>query len=125
MELGNMVMGHSRGEVELPRGDGYADMLIELVMKLPGGEDACGYGVHFSNDVFEMHPYCWCEKDECPQCGTGEQFNFLYKPTGYGINWYKYILRDAYATEEMTLRSFSEMMGACIDSLSTGKEATK
>lgn len=31
-----------------------------------GGEN--GYGVDFSNDVFSMHPYCWCDKDDCPWC---------------------------------------------------------
>jgi hypothetical protein len=122
MELGNMVFGHSRGEVEIPRGRGYEDMLIELAMKLPGGEDSRGYGVNFSNDVFEMHPYCWCEKDDCPQCGTGEQFNFLYKPTGYGIRWYKYMLRDAYATAEISLLGFCEMIDACLKSIRAAGE---
>ena len=32
-----------------------------------GGED--GYGVEFSNDVFEMHPYSW---DDC-ECGFDER----------------------------------------------------
>jgi hypothetical protein len=31
-----------------------------------GGE--YGYGTDFSNDVFMMHPYCWCEKEDCPWC---------------------------------------------------------
>jgi len=32
-----------------------------------GGEH--GYGVEFENDVFLMHPFCWCDKDDCPWCG--------------------------------------------------------
>jgi hypothetical protein len=31
-----------------------------------GGE--YGYGVSFENDVFLMHPYCWCDNAECPWC---------------------------------------------------------
>lgn len=27
-----------------------------------------GYGVYFENEVFSMHPYCWCEGDDCPWC---------------------------------------------------------
>jgi hypothetical protein len=35
----------------------------------PGGEWAEKYGTAFENDEFMMHPYCWCEEDECPWCG--------------------------------------------------------
>jgi hypothetical protein len=27
------------------------------------------YGADFENEVFMMHPFCWCEKDDCPWCG--------------------------------------------------------
>lgn len=27
-----------------------------------------GYGELFENDTFMLHPYCWCEKDDCPWC---------------------------------------------------------
>jgi hypothetical protein len=33
---------------------------------LLGGEN--GYGVYFENEVFAMHPYCWCEGDDCKWC---------------------------------------------------------
>lgn len=28
-----------------------------------------GYGVEFENDVFLMHPFCWCEREDCLWCG--------------------------------------------------------
>lgn len=31
-----------------------------------GGE--FGYGAYADNDVFMMHPYCWCERADCPWC---------------------------------------------------------
>ena len=31
-----------------------------------GGE--YGYGAHYENDVFLIHPFCWCERDDCPWC---------------------------------------------------------
>ena len=33
---------------------------------LLGGE--YGYGAQFENNVFMMHPFCWCEADDCPWC---------------------------------------------------------
>lgn len=31
-----------------------------------GGE--YGYGARHESDEFLMHPYCWCERDDCPWC---------------------------------------------------------
>lgn len=33
---------------------------------------AFGYGCEFENDTFMMHPYCWCESDQCPWCAGCE-----------------------------------------------------
>lgn len=52
-----------------------------------------GYGVNYENEVFMMHPYCWCEEDTCRWCGPEDAPNFLYKPTGGKIWWYKWIAR--------------------------------
>jgi hypothetical protein len=108
-----------------------------------GGE--YGYGAFFENDIFMMHPYCWCEADDCDWCagclcpeeayrhfledGTevdGQAYyaaggfrnagariekvaellcayckgererkpNFLHKPSGTRVEWYKYIGRS-------------------------------
>lgn len=32
-----------------------------------GGE--FGYGAEFENDTFLMHPFCWCEREDCAWCG--------------------------------------------------------
>jgi len=29
-----------------------------------------GYGASWDSKVFMMHPYCWCERDDCPWCAT-------------------------------------------------------
>jgi len=57
------------------------------------GEWAEKYGTEYENDIFMMHPYCWCEKESCPWCGGEDRPNFIYKPTGLKIWWYKYIGR--------------------------------
>lgn len=36
--------------------------------------------------------------------------NFLHKPTGFSINWYKYPFRDSYASREFTPREFAAML---------------
>ena len=77
---------------------------------LLGGE--FGYGQDYENEVFKMHPFCWCDKDDCGYCaGIGampsllreignvkysesERLpNFLYKPSGFKLWWYKYMGR--------------------------------
>lgn len=38
-----------------------------------------GYGVAFENDVFMMHPFCWCEKSECQWCASCEcQHRYMF-----------------------------------------------
>lgn len=32
-----------------------------------GGE--FGYAIDFENNIFKFHPYCWCDREECPYCG--------------------------------------------------------
>ncbi|MFA5307415.1 MAG: hypothetical protein WC365_08260 [Candidatus Babeliales bacterium] len=27
-----------------------------------------GYGTNYENEVFMLHQYCWCEKNDCPWC---------------------------------------------------------
>lgn len=79
-----------------------------------------GYGVEYENDVFMMHPFCWCERPDCPWCyccdceyTDAENWedmelieecdncinpkdtlpNFLFKETGLAVKWYKYLGR--------------------------------
>lgn len=80
-----------------------ASGLVELTKRLAeanapishgllGGE--FGYGADYDSPVFMMHPFCWCEKDECPWCREEDPApNFLHKTTGFNVRWYKYIYR--------------------------------
>jgi len=113
MELGNMLMGHSRGAYPIPDRNMYQDILRPLFDAL----SADSYGIHFDNAVFEMHPYCWCDKDECPQCSLGTQFNWVFKPTGFQLSWYKYALRDSYTNQVVNPTMFKDMVDTCIASL--------
>ena len=48
--------------------------------------------------------------------------NFLYKSTGYELMWYKYPLRDSYASEELSLIKFTNMIKDCINSIERREE---
>lgn len=45
---------------------GLAAAGIEIAGGLLGGE--FGYGGNFENDVFMMHQFCWCDRDDCAWC---------------------------------------------------------
>lgn len=51
-----------------------------------------GYGALWDDDIFSMHPFCWCDAEDCPWCEE-EASNFHHKKTGFKVRWYKYIGR--------------------------------
>lgn len=50
--------------------------LTEAICQVTGEESAYGlggrfgYGENYENDVFLMHRYCWCERDDCKWCSN-------------------------------------------------------
>src|ERR1043166_2916550 len=77
-----------------------------------GGE--FGYGVRFENNTFMMHPFCWCEQDNCKWC-NGEAPNFLHKPSGFEVEWYKWIGRDSDYNRELANGEWSKIYQECIN----------
>lgn len=121
MELGNLLFGNSRGNYPLERGrwqETFCEFLDEI------GLDGYGYiddeklkeyetdRGGFENDVFLVNPYYWGEDEDIM-----EEPNFIYKPTGYEIDWYKYPLRDSYANKELTFEEFKEVLNKCKESI--------
>jgi len=82
-----------------------ADDMIDTAMRTIGvgfaepDEWASKYGTDYENDVFMMHRYCWCEREDCRWCEDGAP-NFLFKPTGFSLTWYKYIGRGMELSDE-------------------------
>jgi hypothetical protein len=91
-----------------------------------------GYGLAFENDVFMMHPYCWCERPDCAWCRTcvcetDEQCrtscqtnqpgapNFHFKPADLKVRWYKYIGRGMELDGESDLTA-ADILRACLTS---------
>ena len=111
MELGNEIFGHSRVEYEIDRS--IYGPLFRILRDLLEHEH-CDFKI---NELFEYRDYCWCDKDDCPQCGSLEQPNFHFKPTGLKIRWYKYPMRDAYSNMVLEPASFEAMVQECVDYL--------
>lgn len=121
MELGNLLFGNSRGNYPLERGH-WQETFHEFLDEI--GLDGYGYiddeklkeyetdRGGFENDVFLVNPYYWGEDEDIM-----EEPNFIYKPTGYEIDWYKYPLRDSYANKELTFEEFKEILNKCKESI--------
>jgi hypothetical protein len=73
-------------------------------------------------DVNERRAAEWTRRhpdhsgEHAPTCGTVRP-NFLYKPTGLRIDWYKYPFRDSYSSAPLTADEFGRVIDACIASL--------
>lgn len=110
-----------QAEIIIPKGANRGDLMVELTRQLSlktgnsggfglGGEN--GYGIDYENDVFMMHPFCWCESYDCLWCAEDKE-NFLYKPTNFKMWWYKYIGRDERTEGKLPKDWFQK----CIDSI--------
>ena len=91
----------------------------EIAHGFLGGE--FGYGGHWDDDVFMMHPFCWCEREDCQWCnfdsGHGAP-NFWHKASGMRVWWYKWIGRDM---EVANLPAdLSPILAECLASLTKG-----
>lgn len=112
MELGNIIFGNSRGEFEVPRKE-FEDILIPFMVEI--GIGYTGYegdyietNATFDNEVFTIRPYYWGDDDSIANLP-----NFVYKPTNFQIQWYKYPLRDSYMNQNITVKEFKEIIEKC------------
>lgn len=104
---------------------GENDDLVEAIIRAiakthPNYEGAWAekYGSHVDNEWFMMHPYCWCEKEDCPWCREEDALpNFHYKPLDLKVYWYKYIGRDMNYNKELTIQECADMLQNCIKTL--------
>lgn len=133
MELGNWAFGNSRGEFPVDRN--WQDMFVQHLLDM--GFD--GYGIwenpelekfivdvpskigqsmkRFENDVFTLMPYYWGEDETIAKLP-----NFIYKPTGFELCWYKYPLRDSYMNQQISYQELDDIMKKCKESINKIKE---
>lgn len=114
IELGNLLFGNSRGNYAIEREE-WQDPFCKFLDN--NGFDGYGYKEDsdercFENDTFIIRPYYWGDEED-----IAELPNFEYKPTGFTISWYKYPMRDAYASHDISTEEFIEILKACENSL--------
>ena len=113
MELGNLMFGNSRGKYKVPR-DEFQNAFCEFLETI--GFDHYGHSPcnedHYENDTFLIRPYYWGEDEEIAALS-----NFVYKPTGLEISWYKYPMRDAYSNQNIDICEFKYILDHCLESI--------
>jgi len=92
-----------------------------------GGEN--GYGVDYENDTFVMRRQWW---GDCT-CGANDDGreheedcmlvlpNFIHKPTGFTVEWYKWIGRGMEI--DANGANFIDVLNDCLASLPAGRAA--
>lgn len=113
MELGNLLFGNSRGEYSVEPREEYQEPFQEF-LELNGFDS---YGIRgtnrgYENDTFIIRPYYWGDDED-----TAALPNFVYKPTGLEISWYKYPMRDAYSNQDVDVETFKTILNNCAASM--------
>ena len=79
-------------------------------------KSAQGCAVHCTCGRDKLYEEFAATDDHAPTCCTVLP-NFLFKPTGFELRWYKYPLRDSYSNMKVDVASLRKMVNACIRSL--------
>ena len=119
----------------MPHEEDCYQVALTRAMKAEGVHDFLGDGMEeiyqrltseYGLPMFGCAVHCTCKREEeikqwyeenghDPDCPTIKP-NFLYKPTGFSIQWYKYPMRDAYANQDITTGEFEEILTHCRES---------
>lgn len=124
LELGQMVL--SNNDWHQYDADWATDgvyMISQIIAELRGKDPNGGWSTlasnsgdeEFINDIFEMRSYCWCDGERHPDLCPP---NFLYKPTGMIMTWYKHAGRGITSNKKYPgARTWFEIIKHCIGSI--------
>lgn len=76
----------------------------------------------YENDVFCILPFWWGDEDNLEEL---DKPNFLYKPTGLEIEWYKYPFRSSYMNQDLSIEELRYIFERCYQSIVRDKNAAK
>ena len=114
MEMGNLLFGNSRGTYLIEPREEFQNAFVEFLDN--NGFDTYGYhendNIPFETDVFSIRPYYWGDDEEIATLP-----NFVFKPKGIEISWYKYPMRDAYCSHDISLQEFKDILAECAKSM--------
>jgi hypothetical protein len=83
-------------------------------------DDGRGSAVHCTCDFNKRWTIFRESHNHDPRCQIARK-SFLFKPSGFWIDWYKYPLRDAHSSSEISLIEFGKVVDQCIASLVSDK----
>lgn len=66
----------------------------------------------YENDVFVIIPYYWGDDEDIIILP-----NFIYKPTGFALRWYKRPFRSTYMSQNLTSEELKQMWTDCAKSI--------
>lgn len=96
--------------------DKFEDKLRKRECAARGLSYPSGCAVHCDCGLDEAGHKFWIEiGGHQPTCRY-VQPNFLYKPTGFCINWYKYPFRDSYMSPGVSAKEWRKIIRHCIES---------
>lgn len=132
LELGQMLLSNTpTQEYDADWATDGLNMIAEVIAEYRGSSyGKYGYSnrltdnsgdEEFVNDVFEMRSYCWCDSGWDEYEGKHPQGcppNFLYKPTGMVITWYKHASRGITSNKKyLGARTWFDIINNCIESV--------
>ena len=94
-------------------------LYARLCKKYKRGKRGCA--VHCTCGHDKLYAAFAATDDHAPTCPIVLP-NFLFKPTGFELRWYKYPLRDSYSNEKLTVPMLRKMVDECIRSLGKNPE---
>ena len=68
----------------------------------------------YENDTFCVYPFWWGDDDNLEEVNKA---NFIYKPTGLEIEWYKYPFRSSYMNQDLTRDELKHVFEMCYQSI--------
>jgi hypothetical protein len=101
-----------------PDKDYLVDSIIRAIAEHHGHENEwpIKYGTTIDNNIFMMHSFCWCEKEDCPWCKEEDPLpNFHYKPLDFQVGWYKYIGRSMKYNKNISIFECANMLIDCLN----------
>ena len=118
MEVGNGLFGHSTNNFPIQNRSVVHSFIWHRLLDLC---DCDCYGMHivqddnttilggYENELFAINPYYWGDDENLMSIP-----NFIYKPTGLTIEWYKYPFRDSYLNRKATNNQLKKIWKECI-----------
>jgi hypothetical protein len=122
------------GSYPIPHRNSYQNAFSKLFYYEKNGRTEYRFDTNgeFENDVFSYFPYYWgdctcgCDEDTNDDATHDAQCllikpNFVHKPSGLEIQWYKYALRDSYTNRGINLDELKKIVSECVKSLKHNK----